>query len=83
MEEVSGFYALRKHRSSQHGILIRTSNLYMDNLPEDIDDEKLKEEPIFFLVDSELEKRKHCEFNLAMSSFSNSFVNENLHHVFN
>ena len=59
LEEFSGFYALRKHRNSQHGIAIKISNLDMDNLAENIDDADLKEELTScnqFLVDSELEK---------------------------
>ena len=36
-----------------------------------------------FLVDSELEKGRHCALNFANSSFNNSFLNEELDHVFN
>ena len=86
LEQFSGFYALRKHRSSQHGIPIRTSNLDMDTLLEDIDDAELKEGLNFgnrFLVESELEKGRHSVFNFAMSSFNNWYLNEKLDHVFN
>ena len=86
LEEFSGFYALQKHRSSQHEFPIWTSNLDMDALLDDIDDAARKEEHNscnHFLVDSELEKGKHCVFSLAMSSFKNSFLNKKLDRVFN
>ena len=86
LEEFSGFYALRKNRSSQHGIPIRTSNLDMDTLLENIDGAELKDEPNsynHFLVDLELGKGRHCVFNFGMSYFNNSFLNEKLDHVSN
>ena len=86
LEKFSGFYALRKHSGSQHGNSIKTSNLDMDTLLEGIDDAELKEELNacnHFLVDSELEKGRHCVFNFAMSSFNNSFLNDKLDHVIN
>ena len=57
----------------------------MDTLLEDIDAADLNEElnscnP--FLVDSELERGRHGVFNLAMSSFNNSFLNEKMDRVF-
>ena len=58
----------------------------MDNLREDIDDVDLKEELNscnHFLVDSEVEKGRHCVFNFAMSTFNNSFLIEKLDHMFN
>ena len=86
LEEFCGFYALRKHRSSQHGMPIRTSVLDMDALLEDIDDAELKEELSscnYFVVDSELEKGRHCVFGFAKSSSNNSFLNKKLVHTFN
>ena len=85
LEEFSGFYALRKHRSSQHGIPVSTFNIVMDTLSEETDDAEPKEEPNScnqILVDSELEKGRHSEFKFTMSSFKNSFLNEKLYHVF-
>ena len=86
LEDFFGSYALRKHRSSQHGLPKRTSSLHMDTLLEDIDDAELKVELIscnHLFVDSELEKGKHCVFNIALLSYSYSCVNENLDHVLN
>ena len=42
LEEFSGFYRLREHRSSQHQIAIRATNLDMDSLLENIDDTELE-----------------------------------------
>ena len=86
LEDFSGFYALRKHRSSQHGIPTRTSNLDLETLLENTIDVDLKEELEscnHFLVDSEIEKRRHCVFKVAKSSSKNSFINEKLNHVVN
>ena len=85
VEEFSGFSRLRKHRSSQHGNPMKTSNLDMDTLLGDIDDTELREEPNsrkHFLVDSELEKGRRCFFfHFAMSSFNNDILSENMDHV--
>ena len=81
MEEFYGFFALQKDERSRRGIPITSSNLDMDTLADDIDDAEQKEEHIFctqFLVDSEFEKREHCVFDFAMSSFNSSFFNEKL-----
>ena len=86
LEEFSGFYALRKHRRSQHGIPIRTSNLDSDTLLGDIAVVELKVETETchqYLVDSEPAEGKHCVFNSAMSTFNNSLLNHELDHVFN
>ena len=58
----------------------------MDTLLKDLDDAEVTDELNscnHFLVDSELEKGRHCFFNLAMSHFKNSFLNEKIDHVFN
>ena len=63
-----------------------TSDLDMGALLEDIGDGEPKEELSscnYFLVDSQLEKGRHCLFNVAMSSVNNSFLNEKLEYVFN
>ena len=58
----------------------------MDALLEDIDDAELKEELSscnYFVVDSELEKGRHCVFSFAMSSSNNSYLNKKLVLTFN
>ena len=84
-EEFSGFYALRQHKRSKHGLQMKSVELDVSNFLED-DDADLKEELQacqHFLIDSELEKRRHRVFNFAMSTFDNSLINEKLNSVFN
>ena len=85
LQEFSGSCALRKHRNSQHGFLLWTSNLDMDTLVKDMDDAELKEELILAINSSlnQLEKGRHCMFNFVMSSFNNSICNAKMDHVLN
>ena len=59
--EFPGFYALRQHKSTQHGTQIGfgTTNIDVEDIVGDVDDQSLREElksrrP--FLVDSEIQK---------------------------
>ena len=84
-KEFSGFYALRQHKTSEHGLQMKSGEFDVSNLLED-DDADLKEELQacqHFLVDSELEKGRHRVFNFAMSTFDNSLINKKLDLVFN
>ena len=84
-KEFSGFYALRQHKTSEHGIQIKSAEFDVNNFLED-NNADLKEELQacqHFLVDSELEKGRHRVFNFAMSNFDNSLINEKLDLVFN
>ena len=79
-KEFSGFYALRQHKRSKHGLQMKSAELDVSNLLED-DDGDLTEElqPCQrFLVDSELEKGRHRVFNFAMSTLDNSLINKKL-----
>ena len=83
-KEFSGFYALRQHKTSKHGIQMKSAEFDVSNLLEN-DDADLKEELQachHFLVDSELEKGRHRVFNFAMSTFDNSLINKKLDLVF-
>ena len=74
--EFSGFYALRQHKRSEHGLQMKSVELDVSNLEDDNAD--LKEELQacqHFLVDSELQEGKHRVFNFAMSTFENSLIN--------
>ena len=76
LKEFSGFYELRQHKTSEHGIQMKSAEFDVSNLLED-DDADLKEELQacqLFLVDSELEKGKHRIFNSAMSTLDNSLI---------
>ena len=83
-KEFSGFYALRQHKTSEHGLQMRSAELDVSNLLDD-DDANLKEELQacqHFLVDCELEKGRHRVFNFAMSTFDNSLITKKLDLVF-
>ena len=85
LKEFSGFYALRQHKTSEHGLQMKSVELDVSSHFED-DDADLKEELQacqHFLVDSELEKGRHRVFNFVMSTFDNSLVNKKLDLVFN
>ena len=84
LKEFSGFYALRQHKTSEHGLQMKSAEFDVSNLLED-DDADMKEELQacqHFLVDSELEKGRHRVFNFAMSTFDNSLINKKLDLVF-
>ena len=83
-KELSGFYALRQHKTSEHGIQIKTAEFDVNTFLED-NDADLKEKLQacqHFLVDSELEKGRHRVFNFSMSTFDNSLIIEKLDSVF-
>ena len=70
-KEFPGFYALRQHKTSGHGIQLKSVEFDVNNLLED-NDADLKEELQacqHFLVESELEKGRHRVCNFAMSIF--------------
>ena len=84
-KQFSGFYALRQHKTSEHGIQMKSAEFDVNNLLKD-DDADLKEELQacqHFLLDSEVEKGRHRVFNFAMSTFDNSLNNKKLDLVFN
>ena len=79
-KEFSGFYALRQHKTSEHGIQMKSPGIDANNLLED-DHADLKEELQecqHLLVESELEKGRHRVFNFAMSNFGNSLITKKL-----
>ena len=85
--EFPGFYALRQHRNTQHGTQIGfgVSNINVEDIVGDIDDQQLKEVMIsckHFLTDTEMEHGKHRVFKFAMSSFDISSLNDKLDYVF-
>ena len=84
-KEFSGFYALRQHKTSKHGLQMKSAELDVSNLLDD-DNADLKEELQacqHFLVDSELEKGRHRVFNFVMSTLDNSLIIKKLDFVFN
>ena len=84
LKGVSGFYALRQHKTSEHGIQMKSAEFDVKIFLE-IDDADLKEELQVCqhsLVDADLEKGKHHVFNFAMSTFDNSLINKKMDLVF-
>ena len=87
-QEFPGFYALRQHRNTQHGMQIGsgTRDVDVEQILGDIEDHRLREElPScqHFLADSELEKARHKIFNYAVETLNETIVNEKLDHFFN
>ena len=79
-KEFSGFYALRQHKTSEHGIQMKSVEFDKSNLVEDDDADLIEELKAcqHFLVDFELEKRSYPVFDSAMSIFDNSLSSKKL-----
>ena len=87
-QEFPGFYALRQHRNTQHGMQIgsRTRDVDVEHIVGDVEDHRLREELRscqHCLVDSELERGRHRVFDYAVKSLKETIVNEKLDHFFN
>ena len=87
-QEFPGFYAIRQHRNTQHGMQIGSETIDVDvgHIVGDLEDHRLREELRFcqhFLVDSELERARHKVFNYAVENLNETIVNEKLDHFFN
>ena len=87
-QKFPGFYALRQHRKTQHGMLIGsgTRDVDVEHIVGDVEDDILREELRscrHFLVDSELERARHKVFNHAVETLNETIVNEKLDHFFN
>ena len=76
-QEFPGFYALRQHRNTQHGMQIvpGTKDFDVEHIVRDVEDHSLREELRscqHFLVDSEIERSKHKVFNYAVETQRNN-----------
>ena len=85
--EFTSFYALRHHKSTQHGTEIGfgANTIDVEDIVGDIDDQSLREELKsckHFLTDTEMENGRHRVFKFAMSSFDVSLLNDKLDYVF-
>ena len=81
--EFPGFYALRQHKNIQHGkqIGFGASNIDVEDIVGDVDDQSLKEELQscrHFLVDSEIRKARHIVFNFAVNNLTAQVIEEKL-----
>ena len=70
-QDISGFYALRQHRNTQHGLQFGSGakDVDVEHVVRDVDDQRLREalrSCQHFLVDSELERARHKVFNYAV-----------------
>ena len=86
-QEFPGFYALRQHWNTQHGMHIRSGTRDVDpeHIVGDVEDHRLREDLHscqHFLVDSELERARHKVFNYAAETLNETIVNEKLDHFF-
>ena len=86
--EFPGFYALRQHRNTQHGMQIGsgTRDVDVEHIVGDVENHSLREELRscqHFLVDSELERARHKVFSYAVETLNETIVNEKLDHFFN
>ena len=87
-QKFPGFYAIRQHRNTEHGMLIgsRARDVDVENIVGDADDHSLRKElrsSQHFLVNSELERTRHKVFNYAVEALNETIVNEQLNHFFN
>ena len=87
-QELPGFYALRQHRNTQHGMRIgsATRDVDVEDIEGEVQDHRLREELSscqHFLVDSELERTRHKVFNFAIEKLNEEIVDEKLDHFFN
>ena len=85
--EITGFYASRQHKKSQHGTQIGfgVSYINVEGLVGDVDDQGLTEaleSCKHFLTDTVMEIGRHRVFKFAMSSFDMSLLNDKLDYVF-
>ena len=81
--ELTGFYALRQHKISQHGtqIVFGARNIDVEDIVGDVDDQSLREELQscrHFLVDSEVQKGRHSVFNFAVNNLTPQVIEEKL-----
>ena len=85
--ESPGFYALRQQKYTQHGTQIGfgPNNIDVEDIVGDVDDQSLREELEsckHFSTDTEIKNGRHRIFNIAVSSFDTSLLNDKLDYVF-
>ena len=78
-----GFYALRQHQNTQHGMQIGsgTKDVDVEHIVGNLEDHKLRKELRscqHFLVDSELERARHKVFKYPVETLNETMVNEKL-----
>ena len=81
--EFTGFYALRQHKTTQHGTQIGfgARNIAVEDIVVDVDDQSLREELQscrLFLGDAEIQKGRHSVFNFAVNNLTAQVIEEKL-----
>ena len=84
--DFSGFYALRQHKNTHHGLQFGfgANNIGVEDIVGDVDDQSLREEIQscrHFLVDSEIQKGRHSVFNFAVNNLTAQVIEEKLDRV--
>ena len=84
--EFPGFHALRQHKNTQHGTQngFGASKIDVEDIVGDDDNQSLREELQscrHFLVDSEIQKRRHTLFNFAVNNLTTQVIEEKLDRV--
>ena len=84
--EFPGFYALRQRKNTQYGkqIGFGASNIDVEDIMGDVDDQSLREELQScrrFLVNSELQKGRHSVINFAVNNLTAQVIEEKLDRV--
>ena len=84
--ELPGIYALRQQKTNQHGTQIGfgASNIDVENIVGDVDDQSLREELQScrqFLFDSEIQKGRHSVFKFAVNNLTAQVIEEKLDRV--
>ena len=87
-QEFPGFYALRQHKNTQHGMQIGsgTRDVDVEHIVGDVEDQSLREEfrsRQHFSVDSELERARHKVVTYAVETLNETIVNEKFDLFFN
>ena len=82
----TGIYALRQHKTTQHGSQIGfgASNIDVEDTVGDVDDQSTREELQscrHFLVDSEIQKGRHSVFNFAVNNLTAQVIKEKFDRV--
>ena len=84
--EFPGFYALRQYKNTQHGTQVGfgADNIDVEDIEGHVDDQSLREELQsyrLFLVDSEIQKRRHSVFIFGVNNLTAQVIEEQLDRV--
>ena len=86
-QDFPGFYSLRQHKDTQHGMQIgsQTRDVDVQNIVGDVDGQSLREELEsckHFLTDTKMENGRHRVFNFVMSSCDMSLLADKRDYLF-